>query len=71
MVVVFVFVQLSDVGFNLQSDWEPFKDLNLGSNVILISFLQNYSGQNVKGEWIEGETEDRNITKEEIIFNDP
>lgn len=50
MIVVFVFAQLSDLDFNLQSDWEPFRNLNLGSNVILTSFLQNYSGQNVKGD---------------------
>ena len=68
--LLFVFIQLSGLDFNLQSDWEPLKRLNLGSDVILIAFLQNYCGQNAKDERRRGETEDRKIAKEAVILSD-
>lgn len=57
LVVVFIFAQMSGLGFNLWSDGEPFKDLNLVSEVILTAFLQNDVGHNAEAEQIEGETE--------------
>ena len=50
MLFVLVFAQLSDLDLNLQSNWEPFKCLNLGNDMILIAFLHNYSRQYVKDE---------------------
>lgn len=43
-------VQPSGLDFNLQSEWEPHKHLNLEKDVILIAFLQNYYGQRMKDE---------------------
>lgn len=40
-----VFICCCDLDFNLPDDWEPFKELSLGSNMTLIAFPQNYSGQ--------------------------
>lgn len=37
---VFVFAQLNDSDFNTQSDWEPFKFLNLGSDMIELHFCK-------------------------------
>lgn len=62
--LLFVFIQLSGLDFNLQSDWGPLKHLNVGSDVILIAFLQNYCGQDVKDERRMGETEDRKIKRQ-------
>lgn len=63
----FAFAQLRDLDLNLQKNWGPFKYLNLGSDVILIASLHNYSGQHVEDEWTEGEKEDRKITEQVII----
>lgn len=68
--LLFVFIQLSGLDFNLQSDWELLKRINLGSDVILIAFLQNYCGQNVKDEWRTGETKDTEIATEMVILDE-
>lgn len=70
MSFVFVFAQLNDNNFNIQSDLKLFKNLNLGRDVIQVAFLQNYSGQNMEDKWIEGETEDWTINKEVMILTD-